>query len=930
MIPEGDLIHRRLALFARAASVISVAIPLLVLIGWEFGIGWLTTILPHLVTMKPVTAVCFLACGISLRLHIYADTDGAFARIAARCLPVVAVGCGIGTFVGQVTQRDYFFEDTLFRRALLESGIVHPGRMSPASALGFVVLGLGLMLFGKEPARRLRLWQPMAFAVIIFATIQFVGYLYGAGDLYKTFGQNPMALHTAFLFLMLGHGMFAARCGHGWMGVFTSPRASGVIARRILPGAILFPLAIGWLRLEGQRIGLYQTEFGLALFASLNIATFAMVLWFAARSLSASEARLEGANENLALSEERLRMATTGGGIGTWNWDLLTGRMHNSPLCRQICGLPPTGEVSIVETVARIHPDDHAMVEKAMNRASRSGGELNVECRMIWPDGSVHWVASNGKAFSDASGRAIRVEGIVQEITERKFAEEQTKLLAAIAESSEDAIFTKDLRGVVTSWNPGAERIYGYKPEEIVGQPIGMLAVPGKEKELEELMERLRQGETIRQFEAQRRAKSGKILDVSLTVSPLRDSSGMPMGMSVVARDITGQRAVERQLRQSQKMEAVGQLAGGVAHDFNNLLMVMMSYAQIIRDAPPANPQQQKNALQILEAGERAAAVTRQLLAFSRKQMQDLKIIDLNEVILQFCKMLPHFLGEQIQLEFSLGAKAAWIRADRGQIEQVLMNLVVNGRDAMPQGGRLLVNLEVIEVGADYCLARGLTLTAGSYSVISVKDSGVGMNAETQAHIFEPFFTTKEVGKGTGLGLSTVYGIVKQHKGIVWVFSEIGMGTEFKVYLPSYHGEQEQEARLCTPAESEGGSETILVVEDEKSLREVLVEYLTGKGYRVLAAEDGAAAKTICETCERPVEVLLTDFIMPGRRGPEVAEDVLKIHPGARVIMMSGYADRDMQSEEGQMKYTFLQKPLNLRTLAEQIRVSLAREVERA
>jgi len=444
-----------------------------------------------------------------------------------------------------------------------------------------------------------------------------------------------------------------------------------------------------------------------ALFTSLSIVTFVVVVWFAAGSLNVSALTLKAANDKLATSEERLRMATTGGGIGTWNWDLISGEMHNSPLCRQMCGLPVYDDVDIREIVSRIHPEDRAMVESAMSRASQSAGVLDVECRMVWGDGSIHWVASKGRTFNDAQGRPHRMEGIVQDITERKFAEGQNKLLAAIVESSEDAILTKDLQGIVTSWNPGAEHMFGYPSREIVGQPIQCLAVPGKEKEFDELLEKVRQGEIVQQFETQRRANSGKILDVSLTVSPLRDDQGALWGMTSVARDITGQRGVERQLRQSQKMEAVGQLAGGVAHDFNNLLMVIMSYAQFIKDSAGLNPQAERYTQQILEAGEKAAAVTRQLLAFSRKQVQDLRVIDLNELILQFSKMLPRFLGEEFQLEVRPQAgAAARVRADRGQIEQVLMNLVVNGRDAMPRRGKLAISLETADIGPDYCLTK--------------------------------------------------------------------------------------------------------------------------------------------------------------------------------------------------------------------------------
>jgi two-component system, cell cycle sensor histidine kinase and response regulator CckA len=662
----------------------------------------------------------------------------------------------------------------------------------------------------------------------------------------------------------------------------------------------------------------------------MNIATFVLVVWFAARSLNISAATLQAANDSLAVSEEHLRMATGGGGIGIWNWNLLTGEMQNSPLCREICGLPLTSDVAIDETLSRVHPDDRPMVDSHINKALQTNGALDVECRMVWPDdGSVHWVASKGKVFTDSSGRAVRMEGIVQEITTRKFAETQTKLLAAIVESSQDAIYAKDLAGNVTSWNPAAEQIFGYTAAEIVGQPVRLLAVPGKESEFADVLHRVSHGETIHQFETQRRAKNGKILDVSLTVSPLRDAHGSIVGLSSIARDVTDLHVVERQLRQAQKMEAVGQLAGGVAHDFNNLIMVVNSYAQMILDHRGAVPDVRQQAERILQAGEKAASVTRQLLAFSRKQMQDLKVVDLNDLVRNFCKLLPRVLGEDVAIVVETKPEVILVKADQGQVEQILMNLAVNARDAMPVGGKLTIALQNLAIDADYCLQHGLGVYSGNYAAISVRDSGLGMDSETKARIFEPFFTTKEIGKGTGLGLATVYGIVKQHKGMIWVYSEPGLGTEFKIYFPLCESRSAAEALPAVRANVEGGSETILLVEDEDSLREVLENYLTSKGYRVLAAENGHLAIRLGENYPRQIDLLLTDFIMPGMRGPQVAAEVLKTNPQAAVIFMSGYVDRDLKAESAQFKHSFLQKPLSLRTLAEQIRLALTSTAQR-
>lgn len=292
--------------------------------------------------------------------------------------------------------------------------------------------------------------------------------------------------------------------------------------------------------------------------------------------------------------------------------------------------------------------------------------------------------------------------------------------------------------------------------------------------------------------------------------------------------------------------------------------------------------------------------------------------------------MLPHFIGEDIQLQVQTQAQSVGVRADRGQCEQVLMNLVVNARDAMPHGGKLIIGLKTLQVKGEYEFGYGRNLGRGSYAVISVRDTGSGMDKETQKHIFEPFFTTKEVGKGTGLGLATVYGIVKQHKGTVWVYSEVGLGTEFKIYLPLSEQESRKECLAVASESTDGGSETILLVEDEDSLRVVIDNFLTSKGYRVLAAENGIAAMRICESNQVPIDVLLTDYIMPGLRGPEVAAEVLKLHPHARVLLMTGYADRSQGAEEDQRIHHVLQKPVSLQELAQQIRGALAGTTQHA
>ncbi len=365
-------------------------------------------------------------------------------------------------------------------------------------------------------------------------------------------------------------------------------------------------------------------------------------------------------------------------------------------------------------------------------------------------------------------------------------------------------------------------------------------------------------------------------------------------------------------------MEAVGRLAGGVAHDFNNLMMVVTSYAQLLLDKEPPAPIRRYGE-QILEAGRKAAGVTRQLLAFSRKQVLQPAVLDLNHVISDFSKMLPRLLREDIELVLHLGPAIGPVVADGGQIEQVIMNLVINARDAMPDGGKLYIETCNTYLDEQYCRTHNVTVV-GEYVMLAISDTGAGMDAETQSHIFEPFFTTKEVGKGTGLGLATVYGIVKQSNGFIWVYSELGRGTTFKIYLPrSEKGESHPNGNAQKPKDVPRGTETILLVEDASELRAAAREFLEGKGYTVLECSSGVEAVRLAKERESTIHAILTDLVMPGLGGLETVAEIRKLHPSIAVIYMSGYTDRVLGNEVFAGKAVFLQKPFNLDTLAHKL-----------
>jgi nitrogen-specific signal transduction histidine kinase/CheY-like chemotaxis protein len=393
-----------------------------------------------------------------------------------------------------------------------------------------------------------------------------------------------------------------------------------------------------------------------------------------------------------------------------------------------------------------------------------------------------------------------------------------------------------------------------------------------------------------------------------------------------IIHDITEASHLEQQLRQAQKMEAVGRLAGGIAHDFNNLLSVIIGYCEIAREHLVSEHPVGKHVEQIKKAGERAASLTRQLLAFSRQQVLQPRTLNLNDVINNVSKMLLRVIGEDISLVITPAERLSSVRVDLGQVEQVLMNLAVNARDAMPEGGKIVIETADVELNESYIQLHEPVIP-GSYVMLSISDTGVGMDAATLSRIFEPFFTTKEPNQGTGLGLSTVYGIVKQSRGYIWVYSEVFRGTTFKIYLPSLDQPAESLVSPKAPVIFATGTETILVVEDDEALRKVIVSLLQGSGYMVLEAQNASTAIDIAQRHEGDIALLLSDVIMPGKSGPDLAVEVKRCRPSIKLLYVSGYAG-DMIVHQGVLDdgMAFLSKPFSKEALLTKVRAVLDEE----
>lgn len=645
-------------------------------------------------------------------------------------------------------------------------------------------------------------------------------------------------------------------------------------------------------------------------------------------ALDITESR--AAEQKLRLREAELEEAQRIAQIGSWEADLASQQAAWSAEQFRLLGWEPQEKTFTFEDyLSMVHPDDLVRFRDLTLAAVKNQEPFIVEYRIVKKSGEIRWMQGRGEIILDNAGNAIRLRGTNQDITDRKIAEDALReselLFRQLAENIREIFYLIDPQMTQMFYiSPTYEEVWGRSRESLYADARAWGEAIHPDDRARVFAEVAPEGTLVAGTSEYRIVRpDGEIRYIRARAFPILDNSGKIYRFAGTAEDITGQRLVELQLRQSQKMEAIGQLSGGVAHDFNNLLTVILGHANTLAESLP-EAGAAESITEITRAAERAANLTRQLLLFARKQMMQMENLDVNAVVVNTIKMLARILGEDIQLDFRPHHSELWVYADAGMLDQILLNLAVNARDAMSAGGRLVIETARATFDAESA-AQSVQIRPGDFAVISVTDSGCGIPADILPKIFDPFFTTKGVDKGTGLGLSTVFGIVQQHEGWVSVYSEENMGATFRIYLPLARKAAAETVAKPAAERIHGGGETLLIVEDDDAIRRMVSNFLTNLGYEVLLASNGREALQVFTARSEDIHLLFTDLVMPGDiNGVELSRHLLSHNAQLKVIYSSGYSDMLLAGKtELNAGFNFLAKPFGLADIAKLIRLRL-------
>jgi two-component system, cell cycle sensor histidine kinase and response regulator CckA len=639
--------------------------------------------------------------------------------------------------------------------------------------------------------------------------------------------------------------------------------------------------------------------------------------------------------EELLESQERLSSALKAGNVGTWEWDIINRTLSWSEVTETLHGLKP-GEFRGTQEhfISLMMPEDVEPCLQAIRATIAAGGTSTHEYRVRMPDGSIRWLEGQGRVVMDSAGFRIRLVGTITDITDRKDREKADRELRSAnrrlqshLENTPLAVIEWDNSGRITHWAASAEQMFGWTEAQVVGKTSGELGIVHEDDRAlvaSITIDGVQRSGSKTPIKNRNYTSDGRELECEWYNSVLTDEMGTPSGLLSLVHDVTDRNRIERQFIESQKMEVLGRLAGGIAHDYNNLLAVILGYAEILHEniedfTPDSSPELLLQPVQsITSAATRAAELTRQLLAFARKQVVMPQVINPTEIIERLTQMVSPLLGANIECVTALNENAGNVKIDAGQLEQVLMNLSVNARDAMPDGGTITITLDSAVI-TQKVKSGTSELQPGEYVVIGVADTGTGMTPEIKQKVFEPFFTTKAVGKGTGLGLATSFGIVKQAGGEITIESEPAEGTTFRIFLPRVATETVSETSQQF-AKQILGTETILLVDDDAAVRKLHAGVLSRSGYTVLEAENGIQSLKLLAERQGSVDLMVTDAIMPQISGRELADRAHNLYPNLPIIIASGFSESSPADTAGSPVCAFLSKPFSSRKLLETVR----------
>ena len=910
----------------RWAAAIGTVVALLgcaVLAAWFFDVPALKSLDPAWATMKPNTAASFVLSGLALWL--LGPANALPARVwTGRLVAALVAMIAVLTLVAYAFDHDFGIDQLLFADAATPVTL-HPGRPAPMTAGLFLLIAIALLLLrasGKGPRLAVDL---LASAVAAGAYLAIVGYLYQAPALYTVPGYSSMALPTAIGLLLLGAGVLSAQPERGVMRLIASRRAAGATARRLLPVAIVGPVLLGFLRLQAAKLGLLAPAAGALVLVVAFVAIFvATILWSvaAADKIDSERRRLELDGrlvEEQAKSDRRIRSLLESAPDATIVADAAGRIILVNAQTEKLFGyareemLGQTVEMLVPERLRGAHAGHRAAYQRApqlrpmgsgrdLTGRRKDGSEFPVEISLspVTTDDGILVCA----AIRDSSERRQREAELVQA---RADAEGASRRLQTLIEATPLAIVELDRAGLVHSWNPAAEKMFGWRAEELIRRRLPTIPAD-RQGEMDLLLQASAAAAPLQAVETRRQRKDGSLIDVSVWTATRRAADGTIDGMIGIAADITEQKRTAEHLRQAQRLQAVGQLTGGIAHEFNNLLQTILGNLEVLGDRLYGQRDAADIVERLIRAGRRGAELTHQLLAFSRKQPLRPEPFSPKDELRGLEGLVRATIGAQYTIRVDVSADVSRALADTTQLDNAVLNLVINARDAMPGGGSITIRAE--DVVLESQRARDLEVAPGRYVAIEVTDAGTGMSPEVAARAVEPFFTTKEIGKGTGLGLSMVHGFVKQSGGAMEIVSAVGKGTTVRLLLPTTADTADERVAPPRPRLVGARNTTVLIVEDEPDVLSTAAAMLRSLGYSVVEAADGPAALAALQQVSR-IDVLFTDVILPkGMSGRDLARLAQAQQPQLKVIYTSGYDENvivhDGVVDEG---ITLLRKP---------------------